>query len=261
MHLRRSNPSDLLASGSASVPVAAAVSVVLLVAAGVAYRVAASAWDKSPDKHIDLPVPLKEIPKQIGGWTGEELEIEAGTDAYMRSRFADDYVSRKYVNPSERLMADVYVVYCSTRPAAILGHKPRICYPGGGWIWDDTAPSEFTTRSGRMIGCLIHSFHRPPPAYQQIYVLNFYVLNGGIVLSEKEFSSLLDRRPNLSGDIARYVAQVQISSVNTEYPARVLASQMADIILSYLPDQNGHVPVADAMADSTHAGGAAESQR
>jgi len=257
MYLRRSSSTRRLANGTASILAAAFVSVVLLLGAGVAYRAAASAWDKKPGKQVELPFPLGQIPKQIDDWMGEDLEIPAVTQQYMRAHFADDYLSRRYFNAAERIWADAYIVYCSSRPSGILGHQPRVCYPNNGWIWDSTVESQFTSRSGRRIECLVHSFHRPAPAYQQICVLNFYVLNGRVTLRDKDFSSLFDRRPNLAGDPARYVAQVQISSL-TEYSARTLASQAMDIILGYLPDQNGHVGVADTLMGPKLNEGAAE---
>jgi len=257
---RCNNPARRLAAGAASIAATTTVSVILLLAAGVAYRVAGVLLDRKPGEHVKLPVPLKEIPKQIGGWTGEELEIEAATDIYMRRHFADDYVSRRYANLAERLWADAYIVYCSTRLSGILGHQPRVCYPNNGWIWDSTAPSHFTSRSGRTVECLVHCFHKPAPAYLQVYVLNFYVLDGRVTLSERDFSSLFDRRINLSGDPARYVAQVQISSV-TENATKALASQMADIIFDHLPDQNGRVAVADTLVGSPQTSGAVPTGR
>jgi hypothetical protein len=243
-----------------SVAVAAVVAVVLLLGAGVAHRTAADAWGMKSGSRVELPVPLSEIPTRIGGWMGEDLEIPAITRDYMRRHFADDFVSRRYVNLAEKLWADAYVVYCATRVAGILGHRPEICFPGHGWTWDSSVRSQFTTRSGREMDCLVHCFYRSTPTYQQVYVLNFYVLNGQITLSQRDFSGLFDRRPNLAGDPARYVAQVQISST-TEHATRALASQMADTILAFLPDRNGRVAVADDAAERTKAGEAAESDR
>jgi hypothetical protein len=87
---------------------------------------------------------------------------------------------------------------------------------------------------------LIHRFHKPAPAYEQIVVLNFYILNGQITADESDFSGPLGRRPNISGDPARYVAQVQISSV-LENSIRAAAKDMTDLILDYLPDMNGRI--------------------
>jgi hypothetical protein len=244
--------------GAATIAMAAVTAIVLLLGTGVAYRVFASRWQMSGNEHIKLPIPLDKLPMQFGDWAGADLEIEAGTEIYMKQHFADDYVSRRYVNATERIWADVYVVYCATRIAGILGHQPRICYPGNGWIWDSTTPSQFVTQSGRTVDCLIHCFHKPAPAFQQVYVLNFYVLNGRITLSEKDFSGWFGRKLNLAGDPARYVAQVQISSTSDLSPG-VLASQMADMIFAFLPDENGLVAAADASMGATQAEGTGRS--
>ncbi len=82
----------------------------------------------------------------------------------------------------------------------------------------------------------------------QAVVLNFYVLNGKLTAEEKDFSGLfsglLGLRINIAGDPARYVAQVQISSV-LENSVRMMAKDVVDLILDYLPDQNGKVRAVD----------------
>ncbi len=72
-------------------------------------------------------------------------------------------------------------------------------------------------------------------------MLNFYVLNGQITLNERDFSGFWGRRPNLSGDPARYVAQVQISST-LEHSARSAAAEMADTLLAFLPGPKDRAP-------------------
>jgi len=74
----------------------------------------------------------------------------------------------------------------------------------------------------------------------QKVVLNFYILNGQFTTEENDFSGFLGRRPNIAGDPARYVAQVQISSV-LENSVRTAAKDMTDLILDFLPDRNGIV--------------------
>jgi hypothetical protein len=87
---------------------------------------------------------------------------------------------------------------------------------------------------------LIHRFHKPAPAYEQTVVLNFYLLNGQITTEENDFSGLLGRRPNIAGDLARYVAQVQISSV-LENSVRKAAEDITDLVLDFFPDANSEV--------------------
>jgi hypothetical protein len=236
-----------LPRGATPVWLAAVLAVLLLVATGFAYRTAMARVQGEDVEPVRLPVPLAQFPWQVGDWAGENLPIPETTEVYMRQNFADDYLSRHYTNGAQKLSANLYVVYCSSKPGGILGHRPGICFPNNGWVHDSTETSEITSRSGRPIGCLIHRFHKRAPAYQEIVVLSFYVLNGQITLDESGFSGFWTRRPNISGDLARYVAQVQVSSL-FEHSVRTAAAQMADAILSFLPDRNGIQNVTSASA-------------
>jgi hypothetical protein len=82
------------------------------------------------------------------------------------------------------------------------------------------------------------------PEIQEIVVLNYYILNGQITSDERNFSGVGWRTPNIAGDPARYVAQVQISSV-LENSVRMAAMDMADLIMDYFPDKNGRVRAVD----------------
>ena len=218
--------------------------VLLLVSSGITYRLLASHLELLFDTPISLPVPLSGFPSEVGDWVGRDLPIPNTTKEYMEKNFADDFLSRRYTNTATGAWADVYIVYCSSRPGGILGHQPRVCYPGGGWVHDSTEPSQFISTSGRQIACLIHRFHKPAPAHDQTVILNFYILNGQITTDENGFSGPFGRRPNIAGDPARYVAQVQISSV-LENSIRTAAKDMTDLVLDYLPDENGKVKAAE----------------
>jgi hypothetical protein len=219
------------------------LAVLLLISAGILYRGVTSRLHAALHSPIKLPIPLSGFPKEIGNWVGTELPIRSTTKEYMEQNFADDFFSRRYVNSQTNTWADIYVVYCSSRPGGILGHRPGVCYPASGWIWDSTEESNFTSASGRKISCLVHRFHMPEPQYRETVVLNFYILNGQITTREDDFSGLLGRRPNIAGDPARYVVQVQISSV-VENSVRQAAAAIADLIFNFFPDQNGIVQVA-----------------
>lgn len=217
--------------------------VLLLMLFGILYRGVSSRLQAAYQSPIKLPISLSEFPKEIGVWAGIDIPIRSTTKEYMEQNFADDFFSRRYINSQNNSWADVYVVYCSTRPGGILGHRPGVCYPANGWIWDSTDESSFVTASGRKISCLLHRFHTPQPQYRETVVLNFYILNGQITTREDDFSGLLGRRPNIAGDPARYVVQVQISSV-VENSVRQAAAAIADLILNFFPDENGIVQMA-----------------
>jgi len=216
------------------------LAILLLVSSGITYRVLASHLQLLFDTPIPLPVPLSALPAQIGNWVGRELAIPTTTKEYMEKNFADDFLTRRYINTANQAWADVYIVYCSSRPGGIVGHQPRVCYPANGWVHDVTEPSQFISNAGRQIPCLIHRFHKSAPTYEQTVILNFYVLNGQITTNENVFSGFWGRRPNIAGDPARYVAQVQISSV-LENSVRTAAKDITDLILDFLPDENGRV--------------------
>ncbi|MDT8300093.1 MAG: exosortase-associated EpsI family protein [Sedimentisphaerales bacterium] len=213
----------------------------LLVSAGMTYRILASSLERVVNRTIKLPVPLSNFPTQIGNWVGKDLPIPNTTKEYMERNFADDYFSRRYVKSGA--WADVYVVFCSSRPGGILGHRPRKCYVGNGWIHDTTETDQFISWTGQEIPYLLHHFHKPEMTDQAV-VLNFYVLNGRLTADENDFSGLFGRRINIAGDLAKYVAQVQISS-KQENSVRMMAKDVVGLILEYLPDQNGKVRAVD----------------
>ena len=234
------------AEGSTQVWFVWLLAVLLMVSAGIAYRVPARRLKLLGAEPIELPVPLSSFPMEIGGWVGSELGIRATTEEYMRERFADDFFSRRYVNAAAGAWADVYVVYCSSRPGGILGHRPGVCYPVNGWQHESTETSRLISQGGREIDCLIHRFYKPPPEYSRTVVLSFYVLNGRTTAKESDFSGPFGRRPNIARDPSRYVAQVQISSAQDK-SVEMAAEQMADMILDFLPDGNSRVKAAESV--------------
>ena len=217
-----------------AISLALSLAFILLILSGVIYRVAASRLKLVPNP---LPISLSAFPSKVGNWVGSELSIATTTKEYMQKNFADDFLSRRYVNSATKAWADVYIVYCTSRPGGILGHRPRVCYPGNGWIHDSTEPTQVMSRTSRKIPCLIHRFHKPSPRHDQIVVLNFYILNGQITVDENEFSGPFSRKLNRGGDQTRYISQIQISSV-LENSIREAAKDITGLILDYFPDEN-----------------------
>jgi hypothetical protein len=86
----------------------------------------------------------------------------------------------------------------------------------------------------------VQRFRRPAPAIDEVVVLSFYVLNGQITTKESDFSGLFGRKFNIARNPSRYVAQVQISSV-LESSVRKAGREVTEIVLNFLPDENGKV--------------------
>ncbi len=216
-----------------------ALAVITIIVSGVGYRVLANRF-KLTNAPIKLPVPLSAFPIQIGNWVGSELTIPATTREYMEENFADDFFSRRYVNSAEGIWADVYMVYCSSRPSGILGHRPGVCYPAHGWQHQNTERSQFISKAGRQVDCLVQRFRKNALALDEVVVMSFYVRNGRITADEGDFSGVFGRKSNIARDPSHYVAQVQISSV-LESSVRKAAHDIIDHAVDFLPDENGKV--------------------
>jgi len=210
----------------------------LLILSGIAYRVLASRLKLITETPIKLPVPLSAFPIKIDGWVGKDVPIPPNI---QRVAGNDDFLNRSYIDQSKDQWVNVYVAY-SARPRMMLGHRPEVCYVGGGWILDSNEPSEAVCRSGRRVPCLVHRFHRPGPETVEVVVLNFYIVNGEITNDESGFSGIGWRTPNIAGNSARYVAQVQISSV-LENSIRTATKDMTELILDFFPDEKGEVRI------------------
>ena len=94
------------------------------------------------------------------------------------------------------------------------------------------------------ISCLIHRFHKPAPAYDEIVILNFFIVNGKLAIDQKGFSGILSRRFNLGRNPDRYVAQVQISS-SMENSIRKAAEDITATILGFLPGADVNVSMLE----------------
>jgi hypothetical protein len=220
--------------------------ILLLVSSGITYRELASRLKLVVDTPVELPVPLSAFPKKIGQWVGKDVPIPqniqnvAGNDAFL---------SRLFMSNLSNDWANVYIAY-TAHPRTMLGHRPQICYVAGGWVHDSTEETDATSSTGREFPCLVHRFHRPSPETGEMVVLNFYIVNGQLTSDERVFSGVGWRTPNIDGNPARYVTQVQISSV-VENSIRSVARDITELVLDYFPDENGKVRAVEYVEPSS----------
>lgn len=213
---------------------------VLLLCSGVIYHSVAEHLQGIAESPITLPVPLKEFPLEVAGWVGQEVPIP---ETVQKVAGNDDFLNRLYINETTNQWVNIYVAY-TARPRTMLGHRPQVCYTAHGWIHDGTDHKQVISRRGLGVPCLLHRFHRLAPNYEEMLVLNFYIVNGQLTDDENVFSGVGWRTPNIGGDPARYVAQVQTSAV-LENPVLAAAKDFTDLILDYFPDSDGTVKAAE----------------
>jgi len=236
-----------IAAGSGKMPfyLVWILAVFLLISSGITYRVLASRLKLIVDTPVELPVPLSVFPTKIGNWIGKDVPIPMNIQSVAGN---DAFLNRLYINDLSNEWANVYIAY-TARPRTMLGHRPQICYVASGWVHDNTEVTKMTFSTGREFPCILHRFHRPAPETEETVVLNFYIVNGQLTSDERVFSGVGFRTPNIEGNPARYVTQVQISSV-FENSVRSAAKDMAELVLDFFPDENGKVRAVEYVETS-----------
>ena len=222
------------------------LAVLLLVSSGITYRVLASRLKLVVDTPVELPVPLSAFPKKIGQWVGKDVPIPQNIQSVAGN---DAFLNRLFMSNISNDWANVYIAY-TAHPRTMLGHRPQVCYVAGGWVHDSTELTDETSSAGREFSCLLHRFHRPAPETEGMVVLNFYIVNGRLTSDERVFSGVGWRTPNIDGNPAHYVTQVQISSV-VENSVRSAARDIAELVLDYFPDENGKVRAVEYVEPSS----------
>ena len=222
------------------------VAMLLLVSFGLAYRALASRLRRVVDTPVALPVLLSNFPRRIDSWVGKDVPIPPNI---QRAAGNDAFLKRLYTDEANNRWVTIYIAY-TAHPRTMLGHRPRICYVAGGWVHDSTQTVTITSNKGRVVPCLLHRFHRPAPSNEEIIVMNFYIVNGQLTSDDSVFSGVGWRTPNINGDPARYVTQVQISSI-LENSIRTAAVDMVELILAFFPDKNGRVGAVEYVDPSS----------
>jgi hypothetical protein len=207
------------------------VAVLSLLLAGAFYRSEATRLKSISSTPVKLPLPLSALPMVIGHWEGRDIPI---SESVQNAAGNDDFVCRVYVNRLTGQWAQIYVSF-SSRPRTMIGHNPTVCYVSTGWVLDSSERSLIRCQDGSEVPCLIHHFHQPDISGSELVVLNFYAVNGRIGCDERAFSGISWRTPNIAGNCARYVAQVQISSALEAF-ALAAGADLTAPLLDFFPN-------------------------
>ncbi len=204
------------------------MAILFFLGSGVLYRLSAERLDSLSLVRVLPAIPLQDLPYQIGQWEGVDVPI---SETVLKVAANDDYVSRLYVNRNRNMKASLYVAY-TAEPRRMLGHRPMVCYVASGWIHDGTQQTQVETPAGQEIPCRVHRFHKPGLAYQDVVVVNYYVVNGKLRSDHKSFSGIRWRRPQITNGRPDYVAQIQTMS-DSEQASRSLAIELSDHLLRH----------------------------
>lgn len=143
----------------------------ILISAGVALRALSHGEAVVPAR------PLAEIPMQIAGWTGSNLELE---QKVVDAVAVDDYVARLYTRPGTQPLV-LYVGYYRSQRTGQTIHSPKNCLPGAGWEPVDS--SRISLHPAGMQSALVNLYVIEKGLDRQL-VLYWYQSHGKIIASE-----------------------------------------------------------------------------
>jgi len=96
---------------------------------------------------VVLHLPLRELPYNLGGWTGTEQPLE---DRIVQAVSVSDYTNRIYSGQQVGL-AQVYVGYYASQKTGDTIHSPKNCLPGAGWDPVQSGYTKISVPGGRQI--------------------------------------------------------------------------------------------------------------
>lgn len=192
-------------------------------------------WERAGEARVSR-LPLREFPKQLGGWrqVGSDQRFAPDVEGVLR---ADDYVSRNYARGDGR-MVSVYVGYYSTQRSGITYHSPLNCLPGSGWTLYDPAKIRITQDDGS------RSFEANRFIIQngddREILIYWYQGRGRAVANEywDKLYTVMDsaRRRRSDGAMVRLMAPVAMSEASALELTADLAKQVSAALPAFVPD-------------------------
>lgn len=192
-------------------------------------------------------VPLNEVPTMLGGWTSEDLPLNAATLEVLGK---GDFLNRVYaparetpVNPNVgkagTAPVQLFIAYFATQRTGQAIHSPQNCLPGSGWTFLSSGVTSFTDSTGKnyRVGDYVISDGR----YKQ-EVFYWYQTHGRSIASDysAKFHMLLDsiRLGRTDAALVRVITPVGNDEPPAQAHERLLnfAKLVTPILPVYVPN-------------------------
>lgn len=203
----------------------------LLLLSGVVINV----WEHAGEARVERR-ELKEFPTQVGKWrqVGTDVRFDKATEQVLR---ADDYLSRAYAGPDNRV-ASFYVGYYATQRNGATYHSPLNCLPGSGWTMNDPATIEIKPIDGSA-SFEANRFIIENGSDRQLLVY-WYQGRGRKVASEYwgKIYTVIDsaKRRRSDGAMVRIMVPLANNEQAALNAATTLAAEIAPLLPGFVPD-------------------------
>lgn len=204
-----------------SKPHALVLSSVLLCQAGMIHVL-------TPPEKVPPGRPLRDLSTSINGWNlQQEGVVDQATEAVLK---ADDTLSRSYIDPAGRHVANLFVAYFRTQRAGVSPHSPQVCLPGAGWI--STSNSMLALRVPGMDEPITVNRYVVAKGEDKSLVLYWYQTPHRVIASEyaAKYYTIADGLRYHRSDTA--LIRIVVPVDNTQDAAQSVAVQFAQAIFS-----------------------------
>jgi EpsI family protein len=180
--------------------------------------------------------PLSQIPLNIAGSTGSELQISRET---LNVLGAGHFLSREYAQAADTPPIDLFVGYFPTQRTGVSIHSPKNCLPGSGWAFESSRYLDLADANGKphRVGEYVIT-----DGENRQFVIYWYQAHGRSVANEylAKMYFVFDaiRMNRTDGGLVRIATP--INSKEGTAPARAqaesFASQLVTVLPRFIPD-------------------------
>ncbi len=91
--------------------------------------------------------PLSQVPRDIAGWSGNDIEIDQETLDVLG---AGDFMSRVYLHGDHEPPIGLFIGYFPTQRTGVTIHSPKNCLPGSGWVFESSKYVDLNGADGKV---------------------------------------------------------------------------------------------------------------
>jgi len=176
---------------------------------------------------VVLHRPLRELPYNLGGWTGREQPLE---DRIVQAVGVSDYTNRIYSGQPAGF-AQLYVGYYASQKTGDTIHSPKNCLPGAGWDPVQSGYTKISVPGGRQI--IVNEYVIQQDLDKEL-VFYWYQERGRVIASEysAKFWMVADAisRNRTDGALVRLVTPIN----DDEVEARARLMSFTQIVFPHL---------------------------
>jgi EpsI family protein len=206
--------------------------IVVLMLAGTALLL----YARGNNDVIPVSEPLSQVPHNIAGWTGTDIQIDQETLDVLG---AGDFMSRIYKREDRRDPIGLFIGYFPTQRTGVTIHSPKNCLPGAGWVFESSRYTDLIDADGKThrVGEYIIS-----NGDSRQFVIYWYQAHGRSVANEYMAKIYLVtdamRMNRTDGALVRVISPIGSDEGTAAAKARAeaFAAQLAPMLPRFIPN-------------------------